>query len=124
MTDVTIYKLATVTIRLVAGQYVVVAPAGTTIQALNKNPPIDQTAQVAALTAQVAQLTADLDACITASHTPPTIANFMAVPANLPVGGGSVTISADIHRADSISLDLDGAAVPLPSGLPASITVT
>lgn len=69
MTDVTIYKPPTVTIRLVAGQYVIIKPAGLTIQALNRAPPVDQTALVAALTAQVQTLTRELEECRN-SHAP------------------------------------------------------
>ena len=35
-------------------------PAGTVVESVEGDPPIDQSAEVAALTAQVAQLTADL----------------------------------------------------------------
>jgi len=61
MTDITIYKPATVTVRLVDGQYVIIKPSGLTIQALNRAPPVDQTALVAALTAQIEALTRELD---------------------------------------------------------------
>lgn len=48
----------------------------------------------------------------------PTISNFTATPATLPVGGGAVTLSAAVANAASLALTLDGVAIPLPAGFP------
>lgn len=126
MTDVTIFKPVEVTIRLLSpGVYGIIKPAAYTIQALNKKPPVDQTALVASLTAQVANLTAQvaslmaenaslaaqLAACL---GTPkPTISNLTATPSSLPFGGGSVVIDAIV--TDATALTLDGVPVTLPA---------
>lgn len=64
MTDITIYKPPSVTVRaLGGGRYVLDKPASMTISAINGLPPINQTVLVAALTAQVETLTRELAEC-------------------------------------------------------------
>lgn len=126
MTDVTIFKPATVTIRLLSpGVYGIIKPPAYTIQALNKPPPIDQSALVASLTAQVASLSAQV-ANLTAANatlaaelaacqgTPkPTITGMTVTPVSLPYGGGTVIIDATV--TDAAALTLDGVPVTLPA---------
>ncbi len=59
MTDVTIYKPATVTIKKVGGEFRIVMPAGSTftIQAINGTPPSNATLQKKIDDARAANLT-------------------------------------------------------------------
>lgn len=108
-------------VSLVAGKYVVTKAPATTIQALhNARPPVDQSAQVAALTAQVATLTADLAACRAGQK--PTISNMTATPSSLPYGGGTVIIDATV--TDATSVTLGGNAVTLPISFVVGVSQT
>lgn len=104
-------------VSLVNGQYIITKAAATTIQAVNGGvPPADQAAEVAALTAQVAQLEADLAACQAGGGLMPTISGMTVQPANLPAGGGNVVVDATVTGA--ATLTLDGAPVTLPATVP------
>ena len=99
-------------VSLVAGKYVITKAPSTTIQAINGGrPPVDQSAVVASLQAQVNTLTQQLAAC-QASKVPPTISGMTVVPDHLPVGGGAVEINAVVVGATTLTLD--GKSVTLP----------
>lgn len=112
--DVVFFKPKEVTVRLLPdGTYNVIKPLGLTIQAINGKPPVDQSAELLALTMQITQLQNDLAACLAGNPQKPTIANLTATPSSLPVGGGTVAIDATVTDADSLTLD--GAPVTLPA---------
>lgn len=93
------------------GEYVIVKDAATTIQAVNGGkPPADQSSEVAALQAQVAQLTADLDACRAGQTPMQSIDSFTATP-NPVVAGQPTTLAWTTTGANAVTLD--GAAVAL-----------
>lgn len=97
-------------VALLAGQYVLNVPAGVTIQALhNARPPADQSAEVAALTQQVADLTQALAAC-QAGNPMQTIDSFTATP-NPVVAGQPVTLAWSTTGAAAVTLN--GAPVAL-----------
>ena len=68
MTDITIFKPATVVVKaLGGGKYAIDKPPSMTISAINGMPPVNQTALVAELTARIEVLTRELEECRSAA---------------------------------------------------------
>lgn len=87
-------------VSLVAGKYVITKDAATTIQAINGGrPPVDQSAEVIALTAEVSRLQAIIDA-LPPPPPPPDLTQVAITPGQLD----GLKLDAAQLRADLLAI--------------------